>query len=88
MRRSSWAGPADKLGGDEMERIKGEIGALAQSEEDVLTYAMFPEIARSYLQERSAGTAKARDPVAPAGKKGSRQATHLLQAARAQANSR
>lgn len=50
--------PADRLGGDEMERIRGEVGSLAQGEEDVLTFAMFPEIARAYLQERSAGQLK------------------------------
>ena len=50
--------PADKLGEDEMDRIRGDVGSLAQSEEDVLTFAMFPEIARVYLQERSAGQLK------------------------------
>ncbi|QBQ55611.1 sodium-extruding oxaloacetate decarboxylase subunit alpha [Nitrosococcus wardiae] len=47
--------PADLLP-EEMERFKQEIGDLAQSEEDVLTYAMFPEIGRTFLQERAAGT--------------------------------
>jgi pyruvate carboxylase subunit B len=33
-----------------------EIGTLAKSEEDVLTYAMFPDIGRKFLEEREAGT--------------------------------
>lgn len=47
--------PADKLDAEELDRIKTEAGSLAQSEEDVLTYAMFPDIANAYLKERSAG---------------------------------
>lgn len=47
--------PADLLR-PEMERLRGEIGQLAQSEEDVLTYAMFPDIGRKFLEERAAGT--------------------------------
>ena len=47
--------PADLLK-DEMKTLRTEIKKLAKSEEDVLTYAMFPEIARKYLEEREAGT--------------------------------
>jgi len=47
--------PADRLK-PEMQRLQEEIGELAQSEEDVLTYAMFPEIGRKFLEERRAGT--------------------------------
>ncbi|NKN34513.1 sodium-extruding oxaloacetate decarboxylase subunit alpha [Marichromatium bheemlicum] len=47
--------PADLLE-PELARLKGEIGALASSEEDVLTYAMFPEIGRGFLEQRAAGT--------------------------------
>jgi pyruvate carboxylase subunit B len=49
--------PADKLK-PEMHRLRDEIGDLAKSEEDVLTYAMFPEIGRKFLEERAAGTLK------------------------------
>jgi len=49
--------PADRLK-PEMERLRQEVGTLAKSEEDVLTYAMFPEIARKFLEERAAGTLK------------------------------
>lgn len=49
--------PADKLK-PELKRLREEIGELAKSEEDVLTYAMFPEIGRKFLEERAAGTLK------------------------------
>ncbi|MEO4046979.1 sodium-extruding oxaloacetate decarboxylase subunit alpha [Pseudomonas sp. CAU 1711] len=47
--------PADLLA-PEMAKLREEIGALAKSEEDVLTYAMFPDIGRKFLEERAAGT--------------------------------
>ena len=47
--------PADLLK-PEMAKLREEIGSLAQSEEDVLTYAMFPDIGRKFLAERAAGT--------------------------------
>ncbi|ACO76467.1 pyruvate carboxylase subunit B [Azotobacter vinelandii CA] len=47
--------PADLLK-PEMTKLRAEIGELAQSEEDVLTYAMFPDIGRKFLEERKAGT--------------------------------
>ena len=46
------------VGEEEMERLRNEAEGLAGSEEDLLTYAMFPEIARVYLQERAAGQLK------------------------------
>ena len=49
--------PADLIS-PEMDKLRGEIGALAQSEEDVLTFAMFPDIGRKFLQERADGTLK------------------------------
>ncbi|GAO37243.1 pyruvate carboxylase [Sulfuricella sp. T08] len=49
--------PADQLE-DEMDKLLGEIEGIAKSEEDLLTYAMFPELARTFLQERAAGTLK------------------------------
>jgi pyruvate carboxylase subunit B len=49
--------PADRLK-PEMEQLRQDIGDLAQSEEDVLTYAMFPEVGRKFLEERAAGTLK------------------------------
>lgn len=47
--------PADLLK-DEMENLRDEIGELAKNEEDVLTYAMFPELGREFLEHRAAGT--------------------------------
>lgn len=47
--------PADLLP-REYARLKKEIKSLAQNEEDVLSYAMFPEISRQFFQERAEGT--------------------------------
>jgi pyruvate carboxylase subunit B len=50
--------PADLLE-PEMVRLTAETERIAHSEEDVLTYAMFPDIGQTFLQERNAGTLKA-----------------------------
>jgi len=47
--------PADLLE-PEMKRLRGEIGEVAESDEDVLTYAMFPDIGREFLEQRRDGT--------------------------------
>ncbi len=47
--------PADLLA-PEMARLSREIGELAEGEEDVLTFAMFPELGRDFLQGRRDGT--------------------------------
>jgi pyruvate carboxylase subunit B len=47
--------PADLLP-PELDRLRSKISDLAQSEEDVLTYAMFPEVGRQFLEQRAAGT--------------------------------
>jgi pyruvate carboxylase subunit B len=47
--------PADLIS-DELDKLRGDIEGLAKSDEDVLTYAMFPDIGRTFLQERAAGT--------------------------------
>lgn len=47
--------PADLLK-DEMSRLRNEIGELAKSEEDVLSFAMFPDVGREFLEQREAGT--------------------------------
>lgn len=49
--------PADLLD-DEMDKLRQESEAWAMSEEDVLTYAMFPDLAKTFLQERNAGSLK------------------------------
>lgn len=50
--------PADLLT-PEMARLQVESERIAKSEEDVLTYAMFPDIGQTFLQERNAGSLKA-----------------------------
>jgi len=47
--------PADLLE-PELNKLRNEIGDLAKSEEDVLTYAMFPDLGKEYLQQRQDGT--------------------------------
>jgi oxaloacetate decarboxylase alpha subunit len=45
--------PADLLQ-PEFEKIKAEIGDLARSEEDVLSYALFPQVAKGFFERRLA----------------------------------
>ncbi|MDX1634461.1 MAG: sodium-extruding oxaloacetate decarboxylase subunit alpha [Marinobacter sp.] len=47
--------PANLLA-NEFHKLREQIGDLAESEEDVLTYAMFPDQAKTYLEQRQAGT--------------------------------
>ncbi|MEW8029173.1 MAG: sodium-extruding oxaloacetate decarboxylase subunit alpha [Candidatus Thiodiazotropha sp.] len=47
--------PADLLQ-PELDRLHREIISLAQCEEDILSFAMFPEVGRKFLEEREAGT--------------------------------
>jgi len=49
--------PADLLE-PEMAKLQAESERIAKSEEDVLTYAMFPDIGQTFLQERNAGSLK------------------------------
>lgn len=55
--------PADLLR-PEMKRLGSEIGELARSEEDILTYAMFPEVGREFLEQRANGELKP-EPLEP-----------------------
>jgi pyruvate carboxylase subunit B len=64
--------PADLLD-DEMDKLRSAIGELAASEEDVLTYAMFPEIGKDFLTHRKAGTLTPEPLVAEADKGGERR---------------
>ncbi len=61
--------PADLLGA-ELDKLRTTIGDLALNEEDVLTYAMFPDLGKDFLQQRKAGTLVPEPllPVAEAGK--------------------
>ncbi|WP_020168430.1 MULTISPECIES: sodium-extruding oxaloacetate decarboxylase subunit alpha [Methylotenera] len=49
--------PADLLE-PEMVKLQAESDRIAKNEEDVLTYAMFPDIGKTFLQERNAGSLK------------------------------
>jgi pyruvate carboxylase subunit B len=49
--------PADLLE-PEMAKLEAEADRLARNEQDVLTYAMFPDIGKTFLQERNAGSLK------------------------------
>ncbi|MDC0661437.1 sodium-extruding oxaloacetate decarboxylase subunit alpha [Marinobacter sp. SS21] len=49
--------PADLLN-PELAKLRQDIGSLAKCEEDVLTYAMFPDLGREFLQQRAQGTLK------------------------------
>lgn len=55
--------PADLIP-NELHKLREQIGTLAKSEEDVLTFAMFPDIGRTFLEERAAGTLKP-EPLTP-----------------------
>lgn len=47
--------PADLIP-QELDDLRDNIGDLARSEEDVLTFAMFPDMGREYLKQRQEGT--------------------------------
>ena len=47
--------PADKLK-PEIENLKVKADEIIKNEEDLLTYAMFPDLATSFLKERNAGS--------------------------------
>ncbi len=46
--------PADLLA-PEMDKARAEAGARARSEEDVLAYALFPQVAAEFFATRTAG---------------------------------
>jgi pyruvate carboxylase subunit B len=47
--------PADLLK-PELDRLRSDIGPLAKSEEDVISFAMFPDVGRQFLEQREEGT--------------------------------
>jgi pyruvate carboxylase subunit B len=49
-----------------MVRLREEVGALAENEADVLTYAMFPEIGKTFLEQRR-DNALVPEPLEPVG---------------------
>ena len=60
--------PADQIA-PEMARLRKEIGELAKTDEDVLTFAMFPDLGRDFLSQREAGTLQP-EPLEPIRKEG------------------
>ncbi|WP_417761671.1 sodium-extruding oxaloacetate decarboxylase subunit alpha [Shewanella sp.] len=56
--------PADLLP-PELDALRAQVADLAESEEDVLTFAMFPEVGRQFLQDRAQGTLTP-EPLLPA----------------------
>lgn len=59
--------PADLLDA-ELGKLREDIGRLATSEEDVLTYAMFPDLGREFLQQRNDGTLQPEELLPPEAK--------------------
>jgi pyruvate/oxaloacetate carboxyltransferase len=57
--------PADLLD-PEMEKSQAEIGDLAESEEDVISFAIFGPVAREFLERRKTGGLPAGDPIVAA----------------------
>jgi oxaloacetate decarboxylase alpha subunit len=55
--------PADHLA-PELDKAREEIGPLARSDEDVLSYVLFPQVAREYLEWRAAGAGLEKEVVA------------------------
>ena len=47
--------PADLIQ-PEMDQLRSDISDVANTEEDVLTFAMFTDVGRTFLEERAAGT--------------------------------
>jgi len=70
--------PADLLD-DEMDNLRIDIGELAGSEEDILIFAMFPDIGREFLEQRAAGTLvpEPLEPVSMTGESGAKKPTEF-----------
>ncbi len=47
--------PADLIK-SELDKLRQDIGELARNDEDVLSYAMFPEVGKLFLEQRSTGS--------------------------------
>ncbi len=55
--------PADMLE-PEWEKAKAEVGELARSDEDVLSYALFPQVALDFLRRRATANGTAKEVIA------------------------
>ncbi|HIZ70707.1 MAG TPA: oxaloacetate decarboxylase subunit alpha [Candidatus Atopostipes pullistercoris] len=54
--------PADHLK-PEFEQLKEELGNLAKNDEDVLTYALFPQVGRQYLENKYKEASTEMEPI-------------------------
>lgn len=54
--------PADQLE-PEFEKLKEELGDLAKNDEDVLTYALFPQVGRQYLERKYQAKPQTVEPI-------------------------
>ena len=61
MKRSDFR-PADRLE-PEFEQLKRELGDLAKNDEDVITYALFPQVGRQYLENKYKPTSINEEPI-------------------------
>ena len=52
--------PADLIG-PELEKYRAEAGELAKCDEDVLSYALFPQVAEKFLKLRNSNTSGVRE---------------------------
>ncbi len=70
--------PADLLD-DEMDNLRIDIGELAGSEEDILIFAMFPDIGREFLEQRAEGALvpEPLEPVSMTGESGAKKPTEF-----------
>jgi oxaloacetate decarboxylase alpha subunit len=57
--------PADLIAPG-MEKARAEIGDLARSEEDVISYALFPQTARPFLERRERSAGGGKEPIVAA----------------------
>jgi pyruvate/oxaloacetate carboxyltransferase len=55
--------PADLLE-PELEKAQAEIGSMARSEEDVISYALFGKVARDFFEKRASGDLLEKEVVA------------------------
>jgi len=74
--------PADLLE-PEFEKMKQEIGDLATSDEDVLLFAIFPQVARPFLERRASKSSGKEEVIAAIAARIAKEKESLQNAARA-----
>lgn len=68
--------PADLLE-PELDKLTREVGVKAKSIEDILTYAMFPNVALEFFEQRESGTLQPEPLIPPEEAAGAARAPHL-----------